>query len=1180
MRSPAIRFTLLFLVLAGAPAVAQVTCPGGSTRWIGAAGGSWATAANWSAGVPGAGGSACFNTANPSPTLPNGNTAVGTISIVSGTALTVTGGAGTGNFRIVNALNADGTFTFTGGAANLRINQAQTWFVTSTGNGVTWPMSGGARLTKTGSGTVVFSGAGSTHNGGITISAGVLQFNGSYANNEGSVTVASGATLSGTGELQAAITVSAGGIYSPGAAGTGTLSTLGVTLNSASTLSFTVGTSTTRGAVTGALTLDGVLNITAGTGFGQGTYTLFTATGTITNNSLTLGTVPSGFSYDYQVSGGSVLLKVGPPATSVELLKADAVSDGVTTAVTWEAGTETRNIGYRVYREERGQRREISGLVAGSVLRAGFDPVAGRNYSFVDPAGTSGARYWVEAIDLKGSSQWFGPVQAHGGAKSRVVTSALVTNLGSASLLAGRGPDGRPVDPPGFDRSWRASDLFRQWAVAASSAAVKLLVRRDGVYRVTAEQLFAAGFPPGAPLSSLQLWAGGRPVAFRAVSADGSSLQVGDALEFFGQAADTRYTDTRVYWVTQGLGAPTSFGVAPDTSATGAATSFRESLEVRDRILHVSALINTETDGFFGPPIIGTSPTSRVFSTPAVDLLTAEPALLEVSVQGLTAGAHTLDVQVNGTTVGTIEGSFQAVVSGRFTLPPGSLIAGDNTVTLVGRTGTEIALELAQRLTYSRRYAFDGPLRFTAPAGSQLELTGGDAARAHVLDITGVTNPSVVGTVASAGGAVLTAGGSGTRILYAYRDEDVLAPAAVMSNRSSAWHGPHEADLVVIGAQSLLPSLQPLVDQRTREGLKVALIDIEDLYDEFSAGEKDALAIRSFISNALESWPRPPRFVLLGGAATYDPRGWLGRPELDQVPTIAIATRYLETGSDDGLVPSNGSGIPQVAVGRLPLAVPGHMDAAVAKILGRALATPDDSVLLVHDRDGSIPFSVASAEVGAALVGWQTRDFVRGADDAANHTALLDSLRAGPVAVDYQGHGAEDIWGGRMLSTADVDALTNSGRASLVVASTCLNAYFLDIGREALGTALLRTPAGGAWGVWASSALTLPTDHALLSKTLLVATLQEGKTLGEATLEAKQAVTDADVRVSFQLLGDPSARAVATRNSALSLPAAPRAAASGCATQASPAAGLAPVVLLALVLSAWRRRAAPRPPGS
>ncbi len=52
--------------------------------------------------------------------------------------------------------------------------------------------------------------------------------------------------------------------------------------------------------------------------------------------------------------------------------------------MTWEAGTKVRNLGYRVYREENGHRREVSGLIAGSALRAGFDPLAGRNYGFVD----------------------------------------------------------------------------------------------------------------------------------------------------------------------------------------------------------------------------------------------------------------------------------------------------------------------------------------------------------------------------------------------------------------------------------------------------------------------------------------------------------------------------------------------------------------------------------------------------------------------------------------------------------------------------------------------------------------------------------------------------------------------------------------------------------------------------
>ena len=283
-------------------------------------------------------------------------------------------------------------------------------------------------------------------------------------------------------------------------------------------------------------------------------------------------------------------------------------------------------------------------------------------------------------------------------------------------------------------------------------------------------------------------------IAFRALSADGSSLQVGDALEFYGQAADTRYTNTRVYWVTQGLGARISIDSAPAMDATSAASSFLETLEIRDRTLHISALRNVDTDGFFGRPVLGTYPMDRIFSTPALDVLASEAGLLEVSVQGLTDGAHTLDVLVNGVGVGTVEGSDQEIATSRFTLPPGTLRPGDNTVSLVGRTSDEIALELSQRLTYPRRYTFGGPLRFTAPAGTRLELTGSDASGAHVLDITSALSPAAVGTAPSPNGVSLTAGGSGTRVLYAYSDQDVLAPA-VISNSSEQlalgrWSGP------------------------------------------------------------------------------------------------------------------------------------------------------------------------------------------------------------------------------------------------------------------------------------------------------------------------------------------------------------------------------------------------------
>jgi hypothetical protein len=1061
---------------------------------------------------------------------------------------------------------------------------------------VSGAFAGNGAITKTSAGTLNLTGGGS-HSGGITMAANGGTINvPSTLTGEGAVSVAAndvfnvsgnvttsgvtattGGTVTGTGTINGGVNVGAGGNFTPGSGGAGALTTGPLALADTTNLNFTIGNPTSTSATTGPLTLDGILNITAGTGFAPGTYTLFNTSTVSVNNVLRQGVVPAGFGYIYNIVGTQVQLTVVNGPTAVEVADLSAVSDGRSTQILWRAGTEVRNLGYRVFREKGSQRQEIGGgLIAGSALRARFDPVAGRDYAFIDRTAPSGARYWLQAIDIQGQTQWIGPVQARSG--------EIDIRRSQPTLLANATPSAVALNPaslasPTVDRAALqlsdGSTQSNQWLLAATSGAVKLLVQQDGVYRVKAEQLVAAGFPTGAAVSGIQLWTGGRPIAFRANSYDRKTLQPGDTLEFFGQAADTKFTGTSVYWVTSGLGGASLIGPAATPQASIADTAFTETLQIRERTNHITSLQNTDTDGFFGPFILGnTGPVDRVFSTPALAVLSQQPATLEINLQGLTNGTHSVSVVVNGVGVGSLDFVFQDTVKKVFTLPPGTLVPGDNRVTLVGSASTDFSVELSQRLTYTRLYVVSGPLRFTADGGASVELSGVDATTASVLDITDPLNPAVVSTSPTQTGASLATSGSGSRTLYAYRDQDILAPAAVVANTPSSWHSDTGADLVIIGPSAMLSAVEALADARRAEGLKVATVDIADVYDEFSAGQKDATAIRGFLQSATAGWSTKPRFVLLAGDATYDPRGWLGQPDLDLVPTLIVDTRYILTASDDALVTFDPAKGPALAIGRLPLSNPRDMFLAVSKILRRTLATPYTSTLLLaRDRDAQVKFSAASAEVRAALTGWAMTDFARSLDDATSHTELLSALRAGPAVVDYQGHGAEDFWNGNILTDADVASLASTEKTSLMVAATCLNGYFQDIGREALSAALLRVPDGGAWSMWASSGLTFPSEHAALSSALLTSVLNDGLTLGEATLKAKQAIQDVDVRSTFHLFGDPSARAVAAKSPAVTTPKPPAAgASSGCGTPGSPSVALAMLILLGLVVAARRRR--------
>ncbi len=169
-------------------------------------------------------------------------------------------------------------------------------------------LNGSVGLTFSGGGTLILTGN-NTYTGPTTISSGDLRVNSSTPASSG-VTVSSGAILSGTGNSNGSVTVDNGGIINPGSNSAGQFRTGALTLNGTSVLNYDIGTASDAIAVTGNLTLDGTINISAGVGFTYGTKTILTYTGTLINNGLTVGIVPGGYTASVSAGSGSVTLTI------------------------------------------------------------------------------------------------------------------------------------------------------------------------------------------------------------------------------------------------------------------------------------------------------------------------------------------------------------------------------------------------------------------------------------------------------------------------------------------------------------------------------------------------------------------------------------------------------------------------------------------------------------------------------------------------------------------------------------------------------------------------------------------------------------------------------------------------------------------------------------------------------
>ena len=821
----------------------------------------------------------------------------------------------------------------------------------------------------------------------------------------------------------------------------------------------------------------------------------------------------------------------GPTVAKLASFAANRYEDG-SIVLDWQTGLEVDNLGYNLYREEGGKRTRInSHMIAGSALLAGpgVSLMAGRSYAWPDELQKEkDARYWLEELDLNGASTWHGPFSITNAQTGLRPPSPI---RGRAMLLSEVGANG-PARTIPLPRAAQMTALTAGQFELAGRHALKLSVNREGWYRVAAAELIAAGLDPNIDPRMLQLVADGKEQSFMVRGEEDGRLDAADAIEFYGLGLDRSVTDTRVYWLVAGPQPGRRIEYAKGKGSNGAAASFPYTVERRDRTVYFSSLLNGDEENFFGAVLAGNS-IDQSINVQHLYEGSSGAASLKVALQGVTARLHVVKVEVNGAPAGEVRFESQREGVANFSLSRGALKEGPNIVRLTASGGSDISLVDYIRITYPHAFTADNnALRFSLASRHQVMIDGFGSDAIRVMDITDPDSvrelpARVDGRDGQYSVTVNTPKKGGERLLWAFADETSNRPLAIAANQPSSLMEPgQDADFVIITHRDFRESVKPLQSLRERQGLRVRVIDVEDVFDEFSYGEKSPQAIKDFLSFARTGWDEA-RFVLLVGDASYDPKDYLGAGNWDLVPTKLIDTAFMETASDDWFADFDGDGLPEMAVGRLPVRTVQEASAVVSKIIRYDQSIPSKSVLLVADSNDGFDFEAATSALRALIPGSLTvAEIDRGRhDDDAARSQLLDAINRGQKIVNYSGHGNADQWRGKLLTSSDGSSLLNSEGLSLFVSMTCLNGYFQDPARPSLGESLLSSPGGGAVAVWASSGLCQPAGQTIANQALYRALLSgEETTLGEAAVKSKAAVTDPDIRRTWILLGDPTTK--------------------------------------------------------
>jgi hypothetical protein len=633
------------------------------------------------------------------------------------------------------------------------------------------------------------------------------------------------------------------------------------------------------------------------------------------------------------------------------------------------------------------------------------------------------------------------------------------------------------------------------------------------------------------------------------------AAEAASGLYFYGEAADSIYTRDNVYWLRPGAGGVMASRAAA-TEATPEPGSFTERLHYeQDNWPLTAVMTDPEADYWMWElffPYDGEPVHSRSFSlaTPGA-VGGAGDAVLTVVLQGSfeadVSPNHLVELRLNGTQLGgTWSWDGHDVSEIVVAFPQALLNDGVNTLEIsallaAGLDFDEFYLQSID-IEYQRVYqAKDGRLLATTDGSGELTVAGFETSDITVFDLTDPMRPVLldqarVTSDASSYRVSFATGGAVFQFLAATPAGAVL-PAAVEADLASDLRDPgNEGEWVVVAGAGLEAEAGLLADYRQQQGLSTVVARTADIYDEFSGGLKSPWAIRDFLQYAAVSWAVPPRYVLLAGDGSMDHRGVLGEGE-DLVPALMVVT-------DDGLVPSDNlladwegsDGVPEVAVGRLPVHYAHELAAYRTKLEifeASSGAWKQNALWLADDGDVGGFFSDDIEDLIEAMPDRynSTRISLESYDVDAAWDLALDEMISGVVLVSFLGHGGFDrLTEEGLMVTDKATAMENAERTPFLSALTCVVGRFDVPWYDTLSEALLLNPSGGAVAVWAPSGYSMNVD-ALELGARHVEAIASGTvgTVGDSVRAALAAYAasgtgDPTGPAGFVLLGDPATR--------------------------------------------------------
>jgi len=365
---------------------------------------------------------------------------------------------------------------------------------------------------------------------------------------------------------------------------------------------------------------------------------------------------------------------------------------------------------------------------------------------------------------------------------------------------------------------------------------------------------------------------------------------------------------------------------------------------------------------------------------------------------------------------------------------------------------------------------------------------------------------------------------------------------------------------IIITHKNFLVAANRLKSYRENEAkvlISTIVVDVQEIFNEFSGGILDVSAIRDFIKYAYDNWATKPEYILFFGAGTYDYKNIEGYntnfiPTWQTVQSLDLLGSYT---TDDFFVKKDPGNDPKVdfATGRITVKSLNEANKVVDKIidyennsdigLWRNLITlvADDAYTsdsyegTRHTNQCEILSDTIPEYFDMNKIYMQTYPVVltgSGKRMPEVNKAIINSINQGNLILNYIGHGNPELWAHEVVFDRNISIpqFRNQNKYFFLVAATCSFGYFDIPNFRSASEDMLFLENAGSIASLTASRLVFSDPNAYYSYDFYTELLDSPRdqngfpiTIGKANFNTKLVNTDTNTQKYF-IFGDPTLR--------------------------------------------------------